>query len=235
MSSIEYDGDDPDFKAAMLRKLEQEIRREQAEADIAVQRAIQQRIKASDDQIANDISSSSDLYHCVHRFTGVVDNWTVQSAINAISFWKRTSQSGTRGFEIILNTPGGSVFDGMELFDYIREAEDDGYVSVTTVRGMAASMGAILSQAGTHRRMGRNALMLIHRPSSMASGELGQIEDTLAILNRICDRAVNVFMERSRDAAQPLSEDEFRSRWERKDWTLTADECLRYGFVDELV
>lgn len=160
-------------------------------------------------------------------YWGNVDKGSVKTTIDALGLWVRKDPS--KPISIVFNSPGGSVFDGLALFDFIREVRANGTPVHTTALGMAASMGGILLQAGEHRVMGRNAYMLIHEVSAGAVGKLSEMEDEAKLMGRLCDKLVTILAERS-----TFSPAQIKTRWKRKDWWLDADECLRYGFVDEV-
>jgi ATP-dependent Clp protease protease subunit len=94
---------------------------------------------------------------------------------------------------------------------------------------MAASMGGILLQAGSHRVLAPNAYMLIHEVSSLAWGGASELEDEVAFVKRLQDRILDILAERSTMTRQQIAR-----KWKRKDWWLDAPEALRLGFVDEI-
>lgn len=131
--------------------------------------------------------------------------------------------------EVIFSSPGGSIIDGFELFDFLQEMRAQGHKVITGSLGMAASMAGILLQAGTHRWIGHQAWMMIHRAAFGAIGKTYEIEDEVKLVKRIEERCIDIFVSRSK-----LSKQKIKRNWDRKDWWIDADECLESGLVDEI-
>jgi ATP-dependent Clp endopeptidase proteolytic subunit ClpP len=165
--------------------------------------------------------------HRILTFYGEVGAESVARALTELGIWARRDPG--LPIKVIFNSPGGSVFDGLALFDYLRELQADGHHITTVGLGMAASMGGVLLQAGQHRVMGRNAYMLIHEVSSLAWGNASELEDEVAFTKRLQDRLLDILAERS-----TLSKAQIARRWKRRDWWLSAQEALDLGFIDEI-
>jgi ATP-dependent protease ClpP protease subunit len=182
-----------------------------------------------------------DTYNYTYRFSSEVSDSSVKQCIDKLTFWARTSPKGKPSpIEIVFNSPGGGVFAGMDLFDYIIDLRDQGHDVTTVARGYAASMGGILLQAGTKRVMGKEAYILIHEVSTWAAGKVGEIEDEYLFLKKISERVVGIFAERAKQAgvngtaSHPISVAQLRKNWNRTDWWLDSTEALKLGIVDEL-
>jgi ATP-dependent Clp endopeptidase proteolytic subunit ClpP len=179
-----------------------------------------------------------DAYNCTYRFSSEVSDSSTKTAIDKLTYWHRTDPECD--IEIVFNSPGGSVFAGMDLFDFICELRRQGHRVTTATRGYAASMGGILLQSGDVRVMGREAYILIHEVSTWAAGKVGEIEDEYLFLKKISDRVVNIFAERARlageagTASHPITAAQVRKNWNRTDWWLDSTEALRLGIVDQL-
>lgn len=174
---------------------------------------------------------AQDYFHRVYTFNGSVGSQSAGQIINQLSEWHRIDQKdGTpRPIEIIINSPGGSVIDGMAVFDFIKYLRRDGHHITTTTLGMAASMGGILLQAGDKRVMGKEAYVLIHEIAFGAGGKMQEVEDEVAFGKKIQKRILDILAERSSLTARQI-----QTRWSRKDWWLDSDEALQLGFVDEV-
>lgn len=151
---------------------------------------------------------------------------TVRHCIKDIGEWARM---GAEEITVVFTSPGGSVFDGLALFDYIRHLRDSGIVVDTETMGWAASMGAVLLQAGTTRRMGRNAWVMIHEPSAGMRGKASAFKDEADLMARLAEQTWTILSERS-----TLSPEDIKTHCERRDWWLSADECMELGLVDQL-
>jgi ATP-dependent Clp protease protease subunit len=211
------------------------------EAELAKHQARKESILADSAQIdldkkQEDLSEkrADNKYHRTYWFTGSVDAGTCKALMTQLDVWRHQSNDP---IEIIFNSPGGDVTAGLALFDYMQTIRRQGIQIVTSTMGMAASMAGILLQAGDVRRMGKEAWVLIHEASFGATGSFGDVEDRVKWIERIQDRILDVFAERSlaSNAPKPLTKAQFRRRWHRKDWWLSSDECLLHGIVDEVI
>ena len=98
---------------------------------------------------------------------------------------------------------------------------------VTGTLGMAASMAGILLQAGDERWMGHQSWVMIHRAAFGAWGKTFEIEDEVKFVKRIEERILDIFIKRSK-----LTKQKIKRNWERKDWWISAEECVEMGLVD---
>ncbi len=183
---------------------------------------------------------SRDEYHHVYHFKTAVSGLSVEECIKQVRIWVRMDADKPAEekspIEIWFNSPGGSVIDGMALFDYIQQVRALGHYVTTGAMGYAASMAGILLQAGDKRVMGRESYVLIHEIAAGTAGKIGDIEDTVEFLKKIENRVLAIFAERSKASGceKPLTKAQIALRWRRKDWWLTSEECLKHGFVDEV-
>ena len=126
-----------------------------------------------------------------------------------------------------INSPGGSVTDGMAIFDTMRYIKP----KIRTVcLGMAASMGAFLLMAGEPgmRYALPNSEVMIHQPSGGASGQATDVEIRAKWLMRTKDKMIRMMSEMTE---QP--EDKVRQDCER-DYFMTAEEALEYHIIDQI-
>jgi ATP-dependent protease ClpP protease subunit len=94
--------------------------------------------------------------------------------------------------------------------------------------------------------MGREAYVLIHQVSAGIAGKIGDIKDEMVFLDKMSERIISIFADRAAlagangTASHPLTREQIANGdtskgipgWERKDWWLDSDECLKYGLVD---
>lgn len=126
-----------------------------------------------------------------------------------------------------INSPGGSVTDGMAIFDTMRYIRP----KIRTVcLGMAASMGAFLLMAGEPgmRLALPNSEVMIHQPSGGASGQATDVQLHAEWLLRTKDKMNRLMSEMT---GQPL--EKIRQDVER-DYFMTAEEALSYGIIDSI-
>lgn len=208
---------------ALARKAKWEAKEARAKAMVA-------EIKALEAVESHNEDAQCDDNLRVYRFAGPVGDASVRNCIQKLNLWDRTDPDCD--IEIIFNSPGGSVIDGMALFDQIVALSKRGggrhKITIGT-RGYAASMAGILLQAGDVRWIGANSYLMIHEISAGTGGKLGEMSDDVDFYNRVCKQIVDIFVARGK-----IKRADFVRNWERKDWWLLADEAKRLGFVDEI-
>ena len=164
-----------------------------------------------------------------HRYTffGEVSNDSAADCISHIQHWHRIDPEAE--YEIVLNSPGGSVFAGLAIYDDICGLREEGHRFTITTRGIAASMGAIILQAADERVIGKNGHILLHEPSTGAIGKLSEIEDEARFADQLSSRLLEILAERS-----SLSPQQIKRKWKRKDWWLGAEQAVELGFADRI-
>ena len=160
-------------------------------------------------------------------FLGEEVNATTASLVVAQLLYLE-AQDPDKDIQFYINSPGGSVTDGMAIYDTMQYIKCD--VSTICV-GMAASMGAFLLSSGTKgKRMALpNAEIMIHQPSA---GTQGQITDMAIHLKRleIIKKRMNVILADNcgKNVEQVTADCE-------RDNFMTAGEALDYGLIDKII
>lgn len=158
-----------------------------------------------------------------------VSDFSVKQVINDLSLWHSNTAEGI-GFQLNISSYGGSVTDGFALFDTIRNVAEEGKRSVKTVSlGITASMGGVLLQAGDERVMTPSSVMLIHEISYGSGGSRAEHEDRKVLAEILTNRVADIFCSRSGMAVE-----KFEEMWNRRDWWMSADDTLKYGFADRV-
>ncbi len=233
----ELTSEEKDRAAAEAEKHRAEARKFAAEALDAEQKAAVGALELARAQQKYDREVSADGYgDRSYQFQTGVDGGSAHKCIAQLAAWHR--EDPVCEMEIIFDSPGGSVVDGLHLFDYILDLRDMGHKITTRTRGMAASMAGILLQAGDVRVMGPQASLMLHEASFGASGKIGDVEDTVEWVNKVQDRILSIFADRCQSsgdqAIKKLTKRQLRTRWRRKNWWLDAIEALEFGLVDEI-
>jgi ATP-dependent Clp protease protease subunit len=133
---------------------------------------------------------------------------------------------GVKSLSVFINSPGGSVFEGVAIYNAIKRF--DGKVKVI-VDGLAASIASIIAMAGDEIVMGPNALMMLHNPSCIAMGNAVDFRFTADWLDKIAGVMVETYAARSKGSAGVIREQMDAETW------LTADEAVKAGFADSVV
>lgn len=173
---------------------------------------------------------AEDEHHLFYAFTGSVDTTSVNKCIEQLTKWRRTiTDPENSPIEIQFNSPGGAIVSGMALFDCIQGMRAAGFHVTTSSIGYAASMAGILLQAGDTRVMGAESWLMIHEASFGTAGKIGEVEDTMKWVEAVQNRILDIFASRSN-----LTKRQLKNRWKRKDWWLSSDQALEFGFIDEI-
>ena len=158
-------------------------------------------------------------------FYSEVSAESVRQCMADLGQWSRRDRGSP--ITVTFNSPGGSVLDGLALFDFFRQLRKDGHHLTTVAIGRAASMGAVLLQAGDERLVGQNAFLLVHEVSHLSAGKVSELEDSVEFSRRLQQRLLAILAERS-----TLSTRDIQRRWARKEWWLDADEAVALGLAD---
>ena len=138
------------------------------------------------------------------------------------------SEDAKRDISIYINSPGGSVYAGMAIYDMMQYVPND---VATYAMGMAASMGQFLLTAGAagKRYALPHAQILMHQPSGGIGGTASDIriqaEQMLYIKRTLFERTAY----HTGRPIEQIEEDADRDRW------FTAEEAKEYGFVDQVI
>ena len=133
-----------------------------------------------------------------------------------------------RDIKLYINSPGGSVYDGLAIIDTMNYIEPD----VQTIGiGLQASMGAMLLACGAKgkRYLLPNSRVMIHQPSSGTEGKITDQEIALKEGIEIKKRLSEIFAERTGKSAKQVEKDMDRDNW------MSAAEAKAYGIVDEVL
>lgn len=127
-----------------------------------------------------------------------------------------------------INSPGGSVYDGLAIYDTMQYVTND----IQTVGiGMQASMGAFLLSSGTKgkRFILPSSTVMIHQPSSGTRGKVTDQEIDLRESLRVKQLLNNIMAKNTGQKPAQIHEDMERDKW------LTAEEAKKYGIVDGII
>jgi len=124
-------------------------------------------------------------------------------------------------------SPGGDVYAGLSLYDFIVSYNNTIPV-YTHVDGLAASAATIISLAGSKRFIGPNSYMLIHQLSTFLGGNFEQIKDEFDNCQKLMNKLKKIYSERTTIPKKQLAD------ILKHDITWDADECKKYGLIDEI-
>ena len=137
------------------------------------------------------------------------------------------SVDSDRDISIYLNTPGGSVYAGLGIYDTMQFVKSN---VATICTGMAASMGAVLLVAGEKgmRAALPHSRVMIHQPLGGIQGQASDIEITAREILKLKDELYQIISDHSGQTMDKIRQDADRDYW------MTAKEALEYGMIDKV-
>lgn len=176
---------------------------------------------------------SYDLYSRLMKervvfFTGQVEQNMCNVMIAQLLFLE--AENPEAPINMYINSPGGSVYDGLGVYDVMQYIKSPVHTYVT---GMAASMGSFIAQAGEpgHRYVLPRAITMIHQPSSGTRGKVSDMEIDLQESLRVKKEMTGLYVKHN---SRGLSYQRFEELMDRDKW-LTAPMALDYGLADQII
>ncbi|MFA8450118.1 MAG: ATP-dependent Clp endopeptidase proteolytic subunit ClpP [Bacteroidales bacterium] len=160
-------------------------------------------------------------------FLGVPINDHVANVIQAqLLFLESTDPS--KDIQIYLNSPGGSVYAGLGIYDTMQIIKPD---VATICTGMAASMGAVLLCAGADgkRTALKHSRIMIHQPMGGAQGQASDIEITAREIQKAKNELYQIIADHTKQDFDKVWKDSDRDYW------MSSAEAKEYGMVDEVL
>ena len=138
------------------------------------------------------------------------------------------AEDPNRDINLWINSPGGSVYSGMAIYDTMQFIPND---VVTVATGLAASMGQFLLSSGTKgkRYALPHARVLMHQPLGGIGGTASDIKIQAELILHMKRTMAQLTAEQSGQTVETITKDADRDRW------FTAPEALEYGLVDHVV
>ncbi|APD06028.1 endopeptidase Clp [Flavobacteriaceae bacterium UJ101] len=133
-----------------------------------------------------------------------------------------------RDITMYINSPGGSVYAGLGIYDTMQFINPD---VATVCTGMAASMGAVLLCAGADgKRSGlKHSRVMIHQPLGGAQGQASDIEITAREILKLKKELYDIIATHSKQPFEKVEQDSDRDYW------MTSEEAKAYGMIDEVI
>ncbi|MBO7540238.1 MAG: ATP-dependent Clp endopeptidase proteolytic subunit ClpP [Bacteroidales bacterium] len=160
-------------------------------------------------------------------FLGVPIDDTVANVIQAQLLFLESSDN-SRDITIYINSPGGSVYAGLGIYDTMQLISPE---IQTVCTGLAASMASVLLCAGSKGRRAAlsHSRVLIHQPLGGAEGQASDIEITAREIGKLKHELYEIIAKHSGQPFDKLWADGDRDYW------MTAEEALEYGMIDEIL
>ncbi len=175
--------------------------------------------------IAMDVFSRLMMDRIIFLGTGINDQ--VANIVQAQLLFLESADA-VKDIQIYINSPGGSVYAGLGIYDTMQFIKPD---VATICTGMAASMGAVLLCAGEKGK--RSALthsrVMIHQPMGGAQGQASDIEITAREILKLKGELYEIIANHSGQSLDKVHDDSDRDYW------MKAEEAKKYGMIDEIL
>jgi ATP-dependent Clp endopeptidase proteolytic subunit ClpP len=130
---------------------------------------------------------------------------------------------GAKSIKLLLNSPGGSVFDGMAIANMLAAHRDKLEIEVV---GLAASIASIIALAGKKLTMAEGSYYMIHNPLTVMVGDSGELRKTADLLDKMKSEFVAAYKRKSGKEDKEISDMMDAETW------MTAQEAVDNGFAD---
>lgn len=149
-----------------------------------------------------------------------------EDGVTAKSFSEELKNLGPsiKQIDLRLNSPGGDVFDGITIYNRLKQHSANVTVHID---GLAASIASIIALAGDEIIMGEGALYMVHLPWTMAMGDRNDLDNTVQRLMDIEEQMLTIYAKRS-----GMDRVEIRKMLEEETW-LDSDQTVEMGFADK--
>jgi len=157
----------------------------------------------------------------IYIYESIGEGW--YGGITAKSFAESMKELGNvNALDIYINSPGGSVFDGISIFNQIRRFAGE---KIVHVDGIAASIASVIAMAGDEIKIAANGMMMIHDPWSIAFGTADEMRKMADSLDKVRDTILDTYVAKTGGEREAISELMTAETW------LSADEAIEKGFA----
>jgi ATP-dependent Clp protease, protease subunit len=133
-----------------------------------------------------------------------------------------------RDVQMFINSPGGSVIDGLAIYDTMQYIAPD---VATVCTGLAASMASVLLAAGQKGKRSclTHSHIMIHQPSGGTRGQVSDIEINYRLIKKMQKNLYDIYVHHTGQEYETIEKDCNRDSW------MTGDEAKEYGIIDEVL
>lgn len=124
--------------------------------------------------------------------------------------------------DIYINSPGGSVFDGIAIYNQIKRFSGE---KIVHVDGIAASIASVIAMAGDEVRIAANGMIMIHDPWGMSVGTAGEMRKYADSLDKVRETLLSTYVAKTGRAEKEISD------WMAAETWMNAEESVKFGFA----
>ncbi|MFL1695621.1 head maturation protease, ClpP-related [Weissella kandleri] len=158
-------------------------------------------------------------------FDGTIgEDWWDTASKTAGDFRDELKELGdVETINVSINSPGGSVFDGVAIYNMLKNHKAK--INVV-VDGLAASIASVIAMAGDTLTMNTGSMLMIHNPWTIAQGNSKDLRETADTLDKLRDNILSIYTDKT-----GLNEDDVKQLMDAETW-LTSEEAFKQGWVD---
>ena len=147
--------------------------------------------------------------------------------VSAKSFAESLKALGNvTALDIYMNSPGGSVFEGLAIYNQIKRSDGE---KIVHIDGIAASIASVIAMAGDQVRIAPNGTIMIHDPWGMAMGTAADMRKSAESLDKVRDVLLENYVARTGAKREDIS------AWMTAETWMNADEAVERGFATSKV
>lgn len=186
-------------------------------------------MKASSNKKFWDIKAAAEKIGEVYIYGSIVRYRWDDEDTTAMSFKKDLEDLGDIDtLNLYVNSPGGSVFQAQAIYSILARQTAQ---KVAYIDGIAASAASFLIMAADKIVMPKNATMMVHNPLTIVIGNAKDLRKEADALDKITVGMIESYLSHTGDK---ITEDKLKELLDAETW-MTAQECLDYGFADEII
>lgn len=162
-------------------------------------------------------------------YGSIGDSWWDDAAVSADKFGKELDQlpNSITTINLRLNSPGGSVFDGIAIFNRLKQHKAKVNIYID---GIAASIASIIAMAGDNIYMGEGTQMMIHKPLTMTWGNRDEHDKSINVLDGIENQMIGIYSRKT-----GLERSEIKNMLDTGDYWMGSETAVSKGFATELM
>lgn len=144
--------------------------------------------------------------------------------VTAKDFIDQVKATGAKKLTVRINSPGGSVFDGLAIYNYLASLSD----VTTIVEGVAASMASVVALAGKTRRIAENSFFMVHSPWSAVAGTADDMRETADLLDKLAASLAGIYVKKTGKTEEEVK------KWMETDTWFNGSESIAAGLATEV-
>ncbi|CAM3107831.1 MULTISPECIES: head maturation protease, ClpP-related [Streptobacillus] len=153
-------------------------------------------------------------------------SWTGEGVTSKEIARQLSSLENIDTINVHINSAGGSVTHAVAISNLLKQSK---LKTIAYIDGIAASAATIITSSCDIVRMPKNAIFMIHNPSTFVVGETKDMEKAIEILEKMKDNIIETYLSKTK-----LSKEELSDLMDKETW-LNSEEAKKYGFIDEIV